>query len=146
MSNLESTLKERTKVAMKAKDDVARNIYRVVLGELQTAQARAGGELPDADGHKIIKKLIASNEATLAASTSPETQAQLKRENELLSELVPQALSVDAIVEALEPVKAAIQGAKADGPAMGIAMKQLKASGASVESTDVKEAITRIRA
>ena len=39
----------------------------------------------------------------------------------------------------------AIKGAKADGPAMGIAMKTLKSTGAAVEAPDVNAAVKKIR-
>lgn len=140
------TLKARIKEAMKAKDDVAKNVFRVVLSDIQLLEARAGGAVPDAEAHKVIKKLISSNEATLEASSDEATQTQLTQENALLSELVPKPLSVDEIVRALETVAGAIKGAKADGPAMGIAMKTLKENGASVESGDVKTAVAQLRA
>lgn len=144
-TRLSEDLEARTKEAMKARDEVAKTIYRVVLGELQTAEARSGGELDEAAGHKIVKKLIASNEATLEKTEDAEARARLERENALLLELVPRSLSVEAIVEALAPVTEAIRSAKGDGPAMGIAMKQLKSAGAPVESPDVKAAVAKIR-
>lgn len=139
-------IKAQTKTALRAKDDVAKNVLRLVLGEIQLAESRQGTTLDDAAGHKIVRKLIASNEATLEASSDPATKAQLERENTILLDLVPQQLTVDQIVEALAPVTENLRTAKADGPAMGMAMKHLKAGGAAVDGDSVRAAIAKIRA
>lgn len=139
------TLKARIKEAMKAKDDVAKNVFRVVLSDVQLLEARSKEAAADTDAHKVIKKLINSNEATLAATSDEGTKTQLLRENELLSELIPKPLSVEEIVTALASVAEAIKAAKADGPAMGMAMKALKEAGAAAESADVKVAVAQLR-
>ena len=146
MSALVDDIKARTEAALRARDDTAKNVLRLVLGEIQTAASRAGSELDEASAHKIVRKLIASNEATLEVTSDEASRARLLRENALLAELIPQPLDVDAIVAALEPVRGAIEGAKADGPAMGAAMKHLKAAGHAVEGGDVKAAVARMRA
>ncbi|MGF1511885.1 MAG: GatB/YqeY domain-containing protein [Myxococcota bacterium] len=139
-------LKQKASAAMKARDTVAKDVLRVALGEIQTAEARAGQSLSEDDAQKIVRKLVKSNEETLAAVTDATVQAKLRREIEVLSGLLPQALSVDEIVRALQPLTDQIRGAKADGPAMGMAMKHLKGRGAVVESEDVKAAVAQIRA
>jgi hypothetical protein len=63
----------------------------------------------------------------------------------VLAALLPQTLSVEHITEALSPVADAIRAAKADGAAMGVAMKHLKASGAAVEAGDVQRAVKGLR-
>ncbi|MCA9554554.1 MAG: GatB/YqeY domain-containing protein [Myxococcales bacterium] len=138
-------IKSQITVAMKARDTLAKDILRVALGEIQTAEARAGGPVPDEEAQRILKKLVKSNEETMAIAKDPDTQAKLKRENEILGGLLPKALSVDDIVAALDPVADAIKAAKADGPAMGLAMKHLKQAGAPVEAPDVTAAVKAIR-
>ena len=142
---LKDDIREAIKTAMRAQDKVARSILKVALGEIDTVEKRQGEDLPDADAITIVRKLVKSNEQTIEASSDDATKALLARENEILETLLPQALGVDAIVVALTDVTEAIQGAKADGPAMGVAMKTLKASGAVVESQAVAEAVRRIR-
>lgn len=146
MATLVETIKGQVKEAMRAKDDVKKNVLRLVLGEIQLAESRQGKALDEEAGHKIVRKLVASNEATLEATRSPETAAQLKRENEVLLDLVPRQLVAEEIVEALAPVRDQIIGAKADGPAMGMAMKHLKSIGAAVEGDAVRTAVATIRA
>jgi len=138
-------LKDGVKDAMRKKDGVAKDVLRVALGEIQTAEARSGTALSDEEAQKIVRKLVKSNEETLTATSDPATTEKLEREIEVLQGFLPKALSVDDIEKALAPVRDQIQQAKAEGPAMGLAMKQLKSQGFAVEAPDVKAAITRIR-
>jgi uncharacterized protein YqeY len=137
-------IKARTKEAMKAKDEVAKSILRLALGEIQLAESR-GASLDEAGRQKIVRKLIASNEATLESTTDEAARARIETENRILSDLLPEQLTVEGIVELLEPVRPQIVGAPADGAAMGVAMKHLKASGAPVDGGDVREAVQRMR-
>jgi hypothetical protein len=138
-------IKEAVAAAMKARQTVAKDVLRTALGEIQTAEARDGSALTDDAAQKIVRKLVKSNEETLAVTQDAATVAKLEEENRVLTALLPRSLGVDEIVQALTPVKDAIAAAKADGPAMGVAMKQLKAEGASVESADVRAAVQQIR-
>jgi uncharacterized protein len=70
--------------------------------------------------------------------------AELRRENEVLSELLPKPLSIDAVTEALSPLADALRAAKTEGQAIGVAMKHLKASGTAVDAATTKEAIKRV--
>ena len=142
---LKDDLRTAIKAAMIEKDAIARTILKVALGEIGTIEARTGDDLPDDEAIKIVRKLVKSNEETIAATADEDTRKKLARENEVLEVLLPQALDAAAIAAALADVAAAIQGAKADGPAMGIAMKTLKAAGAVVESKDVAAAVRQIR-
>jgi uncharacterized protein len=138
-------LKDGVKDAMRKKDGVAKDVLRVAVGEIQTAEARSGAASSDEEAQKIVRKLVKSNEETLTATSDPATAEKLKREIDVLQGFLPKALSVDDIEQALGPVRDAIQQAKAEGPAMGVAMKQLKSRGLTVEAPDVKAAIVRIR-
>lgn len=138
-------IKAQLKEAMKAKDTVAKDVLRTALGEIQTAESRGGDSLSDDAAQKVVKKLVKSNEETLKVTTDETTRQKLERENEVLGGLLPKALTVDEIVAALAPAEAQIKAAKAEGPAMGVAMKTLKQAGASVEAADVKAAIAQIR-
>jgi hypothetical protein len=137
-------ISKRIKRAMKEGDAVAREVLRVALGEIQTAEAR-GAALTDAQAAAIVRKLIKSNEETSAASGDEATRATLKRENDVLRELLPATLGVGQIVEALAGVADAIKAAPNEGAATGVAMKALKASGAEVTGKDVAEAVRAVR-
>jgi len=138
------TIKARAAEAMKTKDAVATTVLRVALGEIQTAEARANKPLADDEVQAIVRKLVKSNEETLAAS-SGEGRATLERENAILLSLLPATLTPDQIVIQLAPVADAIKAAKSDGQATGVAMKHLKAGGAVVQGSDVTAAVKRMR-
>jgi hypothetical protein len=139
------TLKAAISRAVTDKDEVARDVLRLALGEVQTAEARAARPLRDDEVVAVIRKLVKSNEETLVAAADHQGAPSLRHENEVLSALLPAGLSDAQISEALAPVADAIKAAKNDGQATGIAMKHLKASGAVVEGTAVAAAVRTLR-
>ncbi len=142
---LKDVIRERIVAAMKGGRVLERNILKVALGELETTETRTGKDLPEDQAITIVRKLVKSNEESLAVITDEARCDKLKQEIAILNELLPQVLDVDAIVAALADQADAIRGAKADGPAIGMAMKHLKASGAVVEGKDVGTAVRQIR-
>jgi uncharacterized protein YqeY len=141
------TLRSRALAAMKAKDTVAATILRLAQSEVQALEARQGRALTNDEELGVLRKLVKSNEETLAAATGDaERAATLKRETEILKDLLPKAMSAEAIAAALAPVADAVRAAANDGQATGIAMKHLKAQGATVTGNDVAVAVKSLRA
>jgi uncharacterized protein len=138
-------LKKRITQAMKDRDEVAKDVLRVALGEIQTQEHRANKSMGDEEAAAVVRKLVKSNEETLGMSTG-DRATTLRREIELLSALLPKRMTIDEIATALEPQREAIRAAKNDGQATGLAMKHLKGTGAAVDGTDAAEAVKRIRA
>ena len=138
-------IKRRISAAMKAHNTVEKEVLRVALGEIQTAEAR-GVATTEESAAAVLRKLIKSNGETLAATTDEAAKRTLAEENVVLSSLLPKATGVPEIVEALAAVRDAIRAAGNDGQATGVAMKHLKASGAVVNGKDVSEAVKQIRA
>jgi uncharacterized protein len=138
-------IRTQVKDAMRAKRDLERDVLRTALGEIQTAEARAGKALSEDDAQKIIRKLIKSNMETRDVSPDAGVKDRLSQEITILEALLPKALSVPEIVAALQSVAADIRAAKSDGQATGVAMKKLKADGATVEGKDVGEAVKQLR-
>jgi uncharacterized protein len=138
-------LKKRIATAVKDGDSVARDILRLALGEIQTAEARKNAQLSDEEATAALRKLVKSNEETLGLSGEGESAAALKKEIEVLTSLLPKQLSVDEIVAALASQVDAIKAAKADGQAVGVAMKHLKSTAAPVTGNDVQAAVKKIR-
>ncbi|MBX3200681.1 MAG: GatB/YqeY domain-containing protein [Labilithrix sp.] len=138
-------IKKQITGAMKSGDAIARDVLRLALSEIQTAEARKNATASDEDASNALRKLIKSNEETLALTTDAERAATLRREVEVLSTLLPKQLSVEEIVVALGPVHEAIKAAKADGQATGVAMKHLKSTGAAVSGNDVGAAVKKLR-
>jgi len=103
--------------------------------------------LTDDEAFAVLRKLVKSNEETLAASKGDaEKTATLTRENQLLSELLPKGLTPEEILGALEPVREAIRAAASEGQATGVAMKHLKGLGRTVNGADVSIAVRAMRA
>lgn len=137
-------IKRRITAAMRAGNTVEKEVLRVALGEIQTVEAR-GTAVTDDGAAAIVRKLVKSNEETRAASTDKEQKRTLEQENVVLQSLLPKSLSVPELVESLASVRDAIRAAGNDGQATGVAMKHLKASGATVNGKDVTEAVKQIR-
>ena len=131
--------------AMKANRAVEKEILRVAVGEITTEAAREGRKGSDEEAQAVIRKLVKSNEESLAALDDPAKKAVLEEENRVLSAYLPQTLDVDQIVAALGGVADAVRSAASDGQATGIAMKALKGAGAAVNGKDVAAAVGRMR-
>lgn len=139
-------LKAAINQAVKDKDTVARDVLRLAFGEIQTAEARAGRPPSEEEATAIVKKLVKSNEETLALTTDEARADTLRKEIAVLSALLPKTMTVPQIVEALASQAEAIRAAKNDGQATGLAMKHLKSTGAVFDGKDVGEAVKAIRA
>jgi len=143
---LVDNIKKRVAAAVKQGDTITRDVLRLALGEIQTAEARKNAPVSEDDAAAALRKLIKSNEETLAALPSADERgAILKKEVEVLTSFLPAQLSVDQIVEALAAQAAAIKTAASDGQATGMAMKHLKGSGAAVNGADVTAAVKKLR-
>ncbi|HEY4158574.1 MAG TPA: GatB/YqeY domain-containing protein [Polyangiaceae bacterium] len=140
-------IKARMFQAMKAGAIVEKEILRVAMGEITTDAARVGKKGDDEEASAILRKLIKSNDETLAALAEGDPQRDvLKQENDVLASFLPKSLDVDAIVALLAPVVEQIKAAGNDGQATGVAMKELKKSGAVVNGKDVSAAVKQLRA
>ncbi|MGB1124662.1 MAG: GatB/YqeY domain-containing protein [Phycisphaeraceae bacterium] len=139
------TIKQQVIEAMKAKDTIAKDVLRVAQGDIELAQTRTGKDLSDDEVQKIVRKLIKSNQETLAASPDDATVEKLNKEIAILEALLPRTLGVDEIVAALASVESDIKAAGNDGQATGVAMKHLKPQGLVVEGKDVSAAVKQIR-
>jgi uncharacterized protein len=148
---LTDDIKAQFKRALREKDELVKNVLSVALGEIQTAEARANRALRDDEVVAILRKLVKSNEETLAlsgpgAGGDAGTRADaLRREIAVISALLPAILTDEEIAQALAPVTQALRDAKSGGQAMGLAMKHLKATGAAAHATNVQSVVEKIR-
>ena len=138
-------IKARMFQAIKAGAHLEKEILRVAVGEITTEAARPGRQGSDEEAQAILRKLVKSNEETLAATTDEEKRAALLKENEVLAGFLPKSLTPEEISLALAPVVAQIKAAGNDGQATGVAMKQLKSLGAIVNGKDVAVVIKELR-
>ena len=138
-------IKARMFQAIKAKSDIEKEILRVAVGEISTDAARVGRKGDDEEALGILRKLLKSNEETLASTADTEKRAVLVKENEILAEFLPKSWGAEEISLALASVVDQIKAAASDGQATGVAMKQLKSLGAIVNGKDVALAIKALR-
>jgi uncharacterized protein YqeY len=142
------TLRQRVLAATKARNTFERDLLKVALGDLQSAQAMQDEPLSDKQSQQIIRKMVKSTEETAAgfdergdAASAEKARAELA----ILRELLPQTLTPEQIATSLGTVREAIVAAPNDGAATGVAMKHLKAGGAAVDGKDVAAAVRTIR-
>ena len=144
-------LQTKLQEAIKSGDGLARDLLRVILGEISTRRARTGKEPSDAEIHGIIRSMLTNNTETRReleqrGQTAHEGYDRLARENVYLETLLPRTLDRAAIRRELEPLAADLKGAKNDGQATGLAMKHLKQRGLAVLGEDVAAAVKELRA
>lgn len=144
--SLLQTIKNQVIAAMKAKDTLTRDVLRVLQGDIEMHHTRTGQHMTDDEAQKVVRKLIKSNQETLAVKPDAAAVEKLNREIAILEALLPRTLSVEEIVAALAPVQDDIKAAGNDGQATGVAMKHLKPQGLAVEGKDVSAAVMQIRA
>jgi uncharacterized protein len=138
-------IKARMFQAIKAGSHIEKEILRVAVGEITTEAARPGRQGNDEEARAILRKLVKSNEETLASTTDEEKRSALLQENEILAVFLPKSLTTEEITLALAPVVAQIKAAGNDGQATGVAMKQLKSLSAIVNGKDVAVVIKELR-
>jgi uncharacterized protein len=138
-------IKARMFKAMKEGRIVEKEILRVAVGEITTNAARAGMTGSDEESQATLRKLMKSNDESLAVCEDPEQRKNLELEQRTIADLLPKSLTVEDIMAALASVKDAIIAAGNEGQATGIAMKQLKGTGAVVNGKDVAAAVKQLR-
>ncbi|MBY0526773.1 MAG: GatB/YqeY domain-containing protein [Gemmataceae bacterium] len=148
--SLKDTVRQKFEDAKRAGQREEKNLLSVILGDISTAEARSGKEVPDAEVEKLLRKLVESNTETLTQLKSHNLADDprvgvLEREVAFLKSILPRTLDAAAIVKALESVRADILNAKNDGQAMGVAMKNLKAQDLKALGQDVSAAVQTIR-
>jgi uncharacterized protein YqeY len=144
-------LRAKLQEAIKAKDDLARDVLRVLMGEVSTRRGRTGKEPGDDEIAGIIRTMLTNNKETRAelekrGQTDHEAYNRLGLENQYLETLLPATLDQDAILRELDPIADQLRAAKNDGHATGLAVKHLKQKGLAVLGEDVAAAVKRLRA
>lgn len=146
--SLSKSIRDRLKQAIKEKDEPKKSILRLVLGEMNTLENRKSqrGELSDGQVVKIIKNIINGNKETMQyLSRTDPSYLTLRNENAFLLVLLPQEMSELEIRATLEGLSEQIKSAKADGPAIGLAMGFLKKQGKTADGTLVSRMVKELR-
>ena len=142
---LTEEIKRQMFAAMKAGDNIKKEILRVARGEIDRFESTAGVTADDDQVEKILRKLVKSNEETLAVAHTQADRETLSLEIEILQALLPQTLGVDELVALLAPVADLVKAAGSDGQATGVAMKHVKANGLPAQGNTVASAVKRLR-
>lgn len=148
--SLKEIVRQKFEAAKRAGNREEKNLLSVILGDISTAEARSGKEVPDTDVEKLLRKMVENNIETVTQLKSHDRAddpriAVLEGEIAFLKSLLPQTLDAEAIAKALEPVRAEILSAKNDGQATGVAMKHLKGLSLNAQGQDVSAVVKQIR-
>lgn len=123
-------LKEQIKDAMKAKDKVRLSILRQVHGEIKNIEVNERREIVDADVDAMVKRLIKQTgetlEGSIKAANDDERTENLRRQVQILEDLLPEQLTGDALAELVDKTIAEV-GAESKRD-MGRVMKALNAA------------------
>ena len=99
-------LKDEIKAAMKAHDNVRRDILRQVHGEIKNIEVNERREVTDADVDAMLKRVIKQTSETLEgsikAANNDERTAMLKEQVEILEGYLPKQLAGDELVELVD--------------------------------------------
>ena len=130
------------KSAMLVKDEVKKSILRVLIGEVDTFEARG----KSADNEKIygiINKIISSNEETLKAKDN----VVLVQENTILRTYLPKYLKEEEIYKIFTDNNEIdkIKNSDNEGKAIGLAMKFVKSLSLPVLGDDVRKVVLKVR-
>ena len=155
--SLVDKIKKKLLEARKAKNEFAKNVLSVVLGDIQVQEGRAvqKGEITEGQAEKIVQKLIKSNQETMTAirevlskgfdAEKASQFGKLETENEILAKLLPKACTREEIKDFLLFVLDKVKEPRSDGQATGIAMKLLAALEGSKDGKLVAEIVKELR-
>src|SRR4051794_38246570 len=117
---------------MKGGDVLTRDALRTILGEAQSEAVRRKGEVTDEVILGVVRKAVTGLKETIPlARKDGRDTAHQEAELALLESLLPKAWDRVAIAAALATHRDELRAAKSDGQAMGVALKALKARGAT---------------
>ncbi len=148
---LAENIKSNLTTAMKERNEVKKNVLRVVLGEVSTSESRSGKKMTDDEVAKVIRKVIQGNDETLSY-LMPENEnfTKLTEENYILKGFLPTTMTLDEMKQHIAYGSGAViqevKAAKSDGQAVGVLMRFFKMNGKNVLGEDVKELAQHYRA
>lgn len=150
--SLETTIMDRIKDAMKAKDEVALRTLRAIKAAIlveKTAEG-ASGEITEADEFKILQKMAKQRKESIdifEKQGRADLASKEKEELAILETFLPAMMSEDEIAAAVKDIIAQIgaTGPQDMGKVMGAASKQLagKAEGKTI-SEQVKKILASL--
>ncbi len=144
------SLKDRIKadllVARKARNEAARNVLSVVLGDIQTEES-THASLSDEQIEAKLRKLAEANQQVIDADPASAKTEALREEIAVLNTYLPKymtAAEIQQFIAARPELLAAVRAAK-EGQAIGLVVKALKQTDSKVLGSDVKDAVSLVR-
>lgn len=119
--NIENKIRTEITKAVKTGDTVARDVLRLVLGEMQLVSN--GKEITDSLAQTVIKKTVKSNNETLKLAEKEETQAALKKEISVLEQFLPQTMTEEESRIFINSLSLDFSNAKSVGQKIGMIFK-----------------------
>ena len=138
---LEALIRAKITEAVKARDNVTRDILRFTLGEMQ----RFVGNPTDEDNIATIRKIIKGIEITAGLAEKQETIDSLNKEKEILNQFLPKTMSKKDIITFIAEKKIEIDKTSQNGKIMGLLMKALKLDNRIVDANIVKEVVAELK-
>lgn len=144
------SLKDRIKAdllqARKAKNEAARNVLSVVLGDIQTEEA-THASLSDEEIEAKLRKLSENNQQIIDANPASSNSEMLRDEIAVLNSYLPKYMTADAIKTFISDRPELLEAVKStkEGQAIGLVVKALKQTDFKVLGSDVKEAVGLVR-
>jgi uncharacterized protein YqeY len=139
---IEKEIRAKIIQAMRDKDEVSKNILRLVIGEMERSNK---DQSIDDEWISIIRKIIKNLNSSIEAaqSTRIDLVVGLKLEKEILEQFLPNTMTKEAIRLFIEQ-KGIINPSLGENKCMGLVVKALKASEMEFNNIDVKEVISEM--
>jgi len=144
---MEQILKSEIHKALLARDEISKNILRLVLGEIQLKESST--KLSTAEHQAIIRKIIKSNQETIARlleSNRPDDVLILLKEIDILKAILPKDWDSNKIHQFIKDKNIDVISPKNEGQAIGAVMKALKVEpDAVIDPAIVKVVVIELR-
>jgi uncharacterized protein len=141
--SLKENIRSLILTATKMKQESAKNVLKVVLGEIELQESRMKKDaIPDEEIYKIIRKTLQGIDEMIGYKPTDEG---LKIEKKTLDDLMPKQLNCADLALNLTCKAEELRAAKSDGQATGIAMKFLKEGKHLVDGAEVAKVVKTIR-
>ncbi len=130
-------LKADIEFALRTRNEVAKDVLRLVLSDAQRASESPTDEVII----KVCRKIIEANLETIKLGGP----IKLSRENELLRDYVPKEATLEEIQIHVDRVAIEIADCKTEGKAIGVLAAHLKGIGITVNGETLKASVKGIR-
>jgi uncharacterized protein YqeY len=124
--SIKQTLEQELLKAMKEKDEIKRNVFRLALSMIKLAEVEKGNSLDDSATINILMKEIKTREETISEAKNAgrdEMVSYAQKEIDILRQFLPKEMEDDELTQI---IKVEIAGSGASSlKEMGIVMKRV---------------------